>query len=93
MVSTAAATIRQAVAIVFDHAVLPAASAGAVVAAAGSSSGRESAALNLLRDLCEMCNGEHERLRSSQCGAEAVRHCRLSVHCQNAILSASDCSC
>jgi hypothetical protein len=49
--NTAAATIRQAVAIVFDHAVLPR------TEPTFSAGGRESCALKLLTDICNMCEG------------------------------------
>lgn len=51
VLSTASATIRQAVALVFDHAVLPRMSSTGAV-------GREHVALNLLKDLYAMLRGE-----------------------------------
>lgn len=56
VVSTAAATVRQAVALLFDHAVLDA--TGSSIEEGGVASGREVAAVLLLQDLMNMCAGE-----------------------------------
>lgn len=56
VVSTAAATVRQAVALLFDHAVVG--SAGSNSGTEGVASGREVAAVLLLQDLLNMCAGE-----------------------------------
>lgn len=48
--NTAAACIRQAVAVIFDHAVLPDA----------AENGSEVAALRLLADVCAMCAGQFQ---------------------------------
>ncbi|GMH33400.1 hypothetical protein BSKO_01234 [Bryopsis sp. KO-2023] len=70
VISTAAATVRQAVAVVFDRALLRD-STGAIpdpdiedVARQNTNSqatisGRTSAALHLLEDLCQLCSGSH----------------------------------
>ena len=55
VVSTAAATIRQAVALLFDHAV---ADQALSPRGEGLSSGREMAAMLLLQDLMNMCAGK-----------------------------------
>lgn len=59
VVSTAAATIRQAVALLFDHTVAeqPISPAGLGVPE-GFASGREMAAMLLLQDLMNMCAGK-----------------------------------
>jgi hypothetical protein len=56
VVSTAAATVRQAVALLFDHAVMG--SAGGSSGVDGVATGREIAAVMLLQDLLNMCAGE-----------------------------------
>jgi hypothetical protein len=55
VVSTAAATIRQAVALLFDHAVMG--SSGGGSGTDGVATGREIAAVMLLQDLLNMCAG------------------------------------
>jgi hypothetical protein len=55
VVSTAAATVRQAVALLFDHAVMG--SSGGGSGTDGVATGREIAAVMLLQDLLNMCAG------------------------------------
>lgn len=57
--STAAATIRQAVALLFDHVVAEqAVNPAGMAKPEGLASGREMAAMLLLQDLMNMCAGE-----------------------------------
>lgn len=56
VVSTAAATVRQAVALLFDHAVLE--SSGSSSGISGVATQKEVAAVLLLQDLMNMCAGE-----------------------------------
>lgn len=63
VVSTAAATIRQAVALLFDHTVAELQpSPRGLPAPEGLASGREMAAMLLLQDLMNMCAGVSEGL-------------------------------
>jgi hypothetical protein len=61
VVSTAAATVRQAVALLFDHAVMASTTSSSSSSNAGIdgvATGREIAAVMLLQDLLNMCAGE-----------------------------------
>lgn len=61
--STAAATIRQAVALLFDHVVAEqAVNPAGMAKPEGLASGREMAAMLLLQDLMNMCAGERSLL-------------------------------
>jgi len=55
--STATATIRQAVALLFDHAVIAPSAAGSSAGTEAVALGREVAAVRLLQDLLSMCSG------------------------------------
>ncbi|WIA43332.1 hypothetical protein OEZ86_009826 [Tetradesmus obliquus] len=57
VVSTAAATVRQAVALLFDHAVMGTSNSGSNAGVDGVATGREIAAVMLLQDLLNMCAG------------------------------------
>jgi hypothetical protein len=63
VVSTAAATVRQAVALLFDHAVVASTSSSSSSSSSnagidGVATGREIAAVMLLQDLLNMCAGK-----------------------------------
>lgn len=83
VVSTAAATVRQAVALLFDHAVMGTSNSSSSNAGVdGVATGREIAAVLLLQDLLNMCAGAGHVVIEQVIAALACRQIAVRLLCK-----------